>query len=135
MIQPLMLITVILKHYVDKVVLDQIPTEKLHRQPNTNPFVPGNGGELRPKMDHSKAINERGEEKISHVGINQEAANEKVEEVTEEISDVMQDSIDGPWKRRKLLCARPFPNMRGHTAFLTFAHAGNNTYPDPREVS
>lgn len=31
----------------------------------------------------------------------------------------------------KLLCARPFPQMRGHTAFLTFATAGNSPRPDP----
>jgi len=31
----------------------------------------------------------------------------------------------------KVLCARPFPQMRGHTAFLTFATAGNAPRPDP----
>ncbi len=40
-------------------------------------------------------------------------------------------------KRRKvtnkLLCARPFPQMRGHTAFLTFATAGNVLRPDPNK--
>ena len=42
---------------------------------------------------------------------------------------------DRATKRRKmtnkLLCARPFPQMRGHTAFLTFATAGNALRPDP----
>ena len=32
---------------------------------------------------------------------------------------------------RKILCARPFAHMRGHTAFLTFATAGNKLRPDP----
>ena len=36
-----------------------------------------------------------------------------------------------PTKKRKLLCARPFGTMRGHTAFLTFATAGNKMWPDP----
>jgi len=34
-------------------------------------------------------------------------------------------------KRRKVLVARPFVTMRGHTAFLTFATAGNVPQPDP----
>ena len=34
-------------------------------------------------------------------------------------------------KRKKILCARPFAQMRGHTAFLTFATAGNAHRPDP----
>ena len=130
-----MLITVILEHYVDKVVLDQIPTEKLHRQPNTNPFVPGNGGESRPKMDHSKAINERGEEKISHVGINQEAANEKVEEVTEEISDANVKKGLCPLILGKGRAQRSFLLFKGPSIESCITHAGNNTYPEEREVS
>ncbi|KAL7438217.1 hypothetical protein ACHAXH_004487 [Discostella pseudostelligera] len=43
--------------------------------------------------------------------------------------------IDHATKKRKvankMLCARPFPQMRGHTAFLTFATAGNALRPDP----
>lgn len=27
-------------------------------------------------------------------------------------------------KKRKVVCARPFANMKGHTAFLTFATSG-----------
>lgn len=34
-------------------------------------------------------------------------------------------------KRRKVLVARPFGSMRGHTAFLTFATAGNTKQPNP----
>ena len=32
---------------------------------------------------------------------------------------------------KQILCARPFPVMRGHSAFLTFATAGNTPQPDP----
>ncbi len=39
------------------------------------------------------------------------------------------ESAKGP--SRKILCARPFATMRGHTAFLTFATAGNKLRPDP----
>ena len=34
----------------------------------------------------------------------------------------------------KILCARPFSQMRGHTAYLTFATAGNKPRPDPNKV-
>ena len=37
----------------------------------------------------------------------------------------------GKRKANKILCARPFREMRGHTAFLTFATAGNSMRPDP----
>lgn len=36
-------------------------------------------------------------------------------------------------KRKRLVCTRPFTNMRGHTAFLTFATAGNSVQPDPAQ--
>ncbi|KAG7370622.1 tRNA1-methyladenosine methyltransferase-like methyltransferase [Nitzschia inconspicua] len=35
-------------------------------------------------------------------------------------------------KRKKFLVARPFVTMRGHTAFLTFATAGNKLQPLPK---
>jgi tRNA (adenine57-N1/adenine58-N1)-methyltransferase len=38
-------------------------------------------------------------------------------------------------KRKKMLVARPFVNMRGHTAFLTFATAGNKPQPDPNKIT
>jgi tRNA (adenine57-N1/adenine58-N1)-methyltransferase catalytic subunit len=38
-------------------------------------------------------------------------------------------------KRKKVLVARPFVSMRGHTAFLTFATAGNKLQPHPEEDS
>ena len=123
------------EHYVDKVVLEQIPTEKMPREPNINPFVPGNGGETSHKKDDVNSTDEKENTKSCEDVLSQESIDREMEEVKEESSDVKQDSIDIPSKRRKLLCARPFPNMRGHTAFLTFAHAGNKAYPDPREVS
>ena len=36
-------------------------------------------------------------------------------------------------KRKKMVVARPFGTMRGHTAFLTFATAGNKRQPNPNE--
>jgi hypothetical protein len=40
------------------------------------------------------------------------------------------DSSNGS-PTRKIRCARPFAQMRGHSAFLTFATAGNTLRPDP----
>jgi tRNA (adenine57-N1/adenine58-N1)-methyltransferase len=34
-------------------------------------------------------------------------------------------------KRKAMICARPFNTMKGHSAFLTFATAGNKLQPDP----
>lgn len=38
-------------------------------------------------------------------------------------------------KRKSILVARPFGLMRGHTAFLTFATAGNKKRPNPNDES
>ena len=45
------------------------------------------------------------------------------------------DGSDGNAEKpsKKMLCARPFASMRGHSAFLTFATAGNALQPDPNE--
>lgn len=46
-----------------------------------------------------------------------------------------EDGSDGDAKKssKQMLCARPFASMRGHSAFLTFATAGNALQPDPNE--
>ena len=53
----------------------------------------------------------------------------------EEPGTKSEDEMNVSRKKRKLnnklLCARPFAQMRGHTAFLTFATAGNAPRPDP----
>ena len=53
----------------------------------------------------------------------------------EESGTKSEDEMNASRKKRKmnnkLLCARPFAQMRGHTAFLTFATAGNAPRPDP----
>jgi tRNA (adenine57-N1/adenine58-N1)-methyltransferase catalytic subunit len=38
-------------------------------------------------------------------------------------------------KRKKLLVARPFVMMRGHTAFITFGTAGNEFQPNPNDAA
>mmetsp|Transcript_22369 Transcript_22369/g.36597 ORF Transcript_22369/g.36597 Transcript_22369/m.36597 type:complete len:125 (-) Transcript_22369:149-523(-) len=44
---------------------------------------------------------------------------------------VLEETNGKKRKSSKLLCARPFGVMRGHTAFLTFATAGLAPRPDP----
>ena len=48
-------------------------------------------------------------------------------------SSALTATVNGGGKRKKILVARPFVNMRGHTAFLTFATAGNLPQPDPNQ--
>ena len=44
-----------------------------------------------------------------------------------------EKSSKGEEEAKKMLVARPFVMMRGHTAFLTFATAGNIPQPDPND--
>ena len=50
-----------------------------------------------------------------------------------EEKDVSQHGSNGEFEKvtSKMVVARPFVMMRGHTAFLTFATAGNLPQPDP----
>ena len=41
------------------------------------------------------------------------------------------DELEKEPEPKRLLCARPFAQMRGHSAFLTFATSGNTLRPDP----
>jgi len=100
------------EHYVDQVALGNVPTKKLARDININNFVPGT-------LSTSKKVKE-----------NKENVSTSATESTEN-STVERTTSDYPFsvKKRKLLCARPFATMRGHSAFLTFAIAGNKSHP------
>ena len=99
------------EHYVDDVQLETVPAVKLPRDLNVNTYVPG-----EPAPETSKA------------GPSGTPSPES--ESSDKLSD-KNDEGQPLQKKRKILCARPFSNMRGHTAFLTFANAGNKSYPDP----
>ena len=104
------------EHYVDEVDLWPPPKEKRPRlevneqqhlsfvQPINNGNGNGNGNG-----------NDNGKDESDAVAGNEDAKTEQVDKV----------------KGRKMICTRPFNNMRGHTAFLTFATAGNILQPDP----
>jgi tRNA (adenine57-N1/adenine58-N1)-methyltransferase len=108
------------EHYVDEVTLERPPTMKLTREP-VPIYVPGKPStssptEATPKVvsDEDKELNaEKNDLKSAH-----KRAGPTID-------------IQMPDKKRKMICARPFATMKGHTAFLTFAHAGNSAHPDP----
>ncbi len=105
------------EHYVDQVELGNVPTKKLARDININNFVPGAPSPLK-----------KVEENIENPLI---SAIRSTDNSTDERMASDYTPRDGNGRKRKLLCARPFATMRGHSAFLTFAVAGNKSYPDP----
>ena len=112
--------------------MEQIPTTKLPREPNINPFVPS-GESSQTKEEHDCTFETNNPESLKEEG-SSDPVDQDMDEVKVESTQKDLNTNDGPSKKRKLLCARPFPNMRGHTAFLTFAHAGIKPHPDPKEV-
>lgn len=86
------------EHYVDEVEMWSPPTEK------------------RPRLE----LNE-----LHHLAYVQKV--DGVQESAKEMNPTEQEGHmlkrDDP-RKRKIVCTRPFNNMRGHTAFLTFATAG-----------
>ncbi len=96
------------EHYVDDVELDTVPTVKLPKDLNVNTYIPGQtASSPTPESSVLPTV---------------EPEKEKTEST---------DATERASKKRKVLCARPFASMRGHTAFLTFAFAGNKPHPDP----
>ena len=97
------------EHYVDEVELWSPPKEKRPRL------------ELNDQnhLSYAQPINAKGNDE-SDTPISDEHAK------TESRTEV---------KVRKMVCTRPFNNMRGHTAFLTFATAGNILQPDPCSIA
>ena len=101
------------EHYVDEVEYERPPRAKRPKYvASENPFANPDGGTVteEDKTD-SKVVQSEPEEE-----------NGKDEEST-------------PQRGDKHVVARPFVLMRGHTAFLTFATAGNEAQPDPNAVS
>ena len=106
------------EHYVDEVALDTVPTIKLPREPNSNPFVPGPSKSTVP-VKASSQISDADECTTTKTSKSNSSYRNDVEEHQERKN------------KKRMLCARPFGTMRGHSAFLTFATAGNKRYPDP----
>mmetsp|Transcript_19679 Transcript_19679/g.29440 ORF Transcript_19679/g.29440 Transcript_19679/m.29440 type:complete len:492 (-) Transcript_19679:1269-2744(-) len=119
------------EHYVDEVEMSRVPTVKLPREPLI-PYIPG-----APPSENGKDLSDVNRPATDENG-NQEKSEQHKTESNERPngSNNPQDEVEGnPCKKRKLVCARPFGTIKGHTAFLTFAHAGNKSHPDPNEKS
>jgi tRNA (adenine57-N1/adenine58-N1)-methyltransferase len=95
------------EHYVDPVYYDPPPSDK-------RPGRQDNNHAQEQETNEDTDVNEQ-EAKID---ANEQEANEEKE------ADNGDDESQGR-KRKRVLCARPFATMKGHSAFLTFATAGN----------
>mmetsp|Transcript_17354 Transcript_17354/g.32891 ORF Transcript_17354/g.32891 Transcript_17354/m.32891 type:complete len:500 (+) Transcript_17354:73-1572(+) len=125
------------EHYVDDVELDTVPTTKLPRDLNINTFtnhVAGGGGD--PDSGRSSPNDAAADDSSDENGCDTNQTLQQDETIKGDIGTPHDDAITSSsqshnTRKRKMLCARPFSTMRGHTAFLTFATAGNKTFPDP----
>lgn len=98
----------LMEYFVDEVGIESVPTEILD--------LPDVGGAFGvPAVAGGDGGDKEGEE-VPTAGVKR-----KKKEAEKTLS-------------RNALCARPFPSMRGHTAFLTFATAGIALQPDPNAV-
>ena len=95
------------EYYMDSVEMEQVSTKKLPRQPNHNqpPWILQDESLDNPLPSSSVEV-------MKEVPQGLEGTN--VEKETEV-----------KYKMPPVLCARPFPMIKGHSAFLTFATASN----------
>lgn len=107
------------EHYVDELELSTVPTKKLPRDMNINNYVPGKPTEPNVKEDVDEPIAKK-----------EPIGNERDEKEENKPMDDPNNLVPAR-KKPKILAARPFQTMRGHTAFLTFASAGSQLFPDP----
>jgi len=96
------------EYYVDQVEMEMPPTMKL------------------PDRSKSIAWNHTDLTSLTKKDVNEESKVMQNEDTSFHDSDSNTKGIPAghPSKKRKLICTRPAANMRGHTAFLTFATAG-----------
>ena len=131
---------------VDEVEYELAPKAKRSRIPG-NPYVgegSGNasvGDDTGPEGDNEKSENET-EDQVSLNELNSQEVIDGNDVVpTQKTTDggvesvgVGGSTVDGSASTstgKKRLVARPFGTMKGHTAFLTFASAGNKRRPNP----
>lgn len=105
------------EHYVDEVEYELPPREKRPRIP--------------PFKGHNKSNATTVETALA--GKNTATEVPKGPQIETSATTPLPNSGPSP-KRKKVLVSRPFSHMRGHTAFLTFATAGNKAQPNPNET-
>ena len=101
------------EHYVDPIELLGPPAEK------------------RPRVEANPIVSQKLSGKIP---VEQQVADPVGAESMDADESSKSSSSNGgtiPVVRKRMIVARPFATMRGHTAFLTFCTAGNKVQPDP----
>ena len=115
------------EHYVDEVEFEFAPREKRPKIVASGVGRIFFGGTTSGGEDTgAEADNEKSEQETE--GDLTAKEGKTIEEDADEANGTASTSMP---KRKKVLVARPFSTMRGHTAFLTFATAGNKRQPDP----
>lgn len=141
---------------VDEVEYESAPKEKRPRLPTNPAHMVGMGSMSGGEDTGAEADNEKSEyetegDQGSLTGMNsQEEMEPSAETIVELSAQIIAaggpnlpttagvPSAGGgsstPKRAKKILVARPFGLMRGHTAFLTFATASNKKQPNPNET-
>jgi len=100
------------EHYVDPIELWGPPTEK------------------RPRVEANPIVSQKLSGKIP---LDQQVPDKEDDNGGLAMVESKSGDDDSPLlpPRKRMIVARPFATMRGHTAFLTFCTAGNKVQPDP----
>lgn len=125
------------EHYVDEVEYDPPPTEKRLRPlpHNIANYQQAGAVEELGTEAYNDASETDAEVDAAAVGVGEDVEQPYTTTAAESTSDGKNGVANASTKRKKLLVARPFVMMRGHTAFLTFATAGLETQPNPNDVA
>jgi tRNA (adenine57-N1/adenine58-N1)-methyltransferase len=141
------------EHYVDEVEYEFAPKEKRPRPAGNTAHLATGGMASEGEDTGAEADNEKSEYETEGdqaslattagtledttaaakvVLINNPTLSPAVVATTTTIAN--STTTTTPKRTKKFLVARPFAVMRGHTAFLTFATAGNKAQPDPNRI-
>lgn len=122
------------EHYVDEVEYEGPPREKRPRpEPHdTASYLGSSGNAMTPGDSAGEDTGAEADNEKSEVSETEAATVDTTEAVVTQSSTTTK-VVTATTKRKKMVVARPKPTMRGHTAFLTFATAGNLTKPNPNE--
>jgi tRNA (adenine57-N1/adenine58-N1)-methyltransferase catalytic subunit len=118
------------EHYVDEVEYEPPPAQKLARpEPHNIALYQNSGLDEVQESDHDDETAEHAAGTMPTMASDSEGQPIVAETAGAGASQSLESNC---YKRkRKLLVARPFVMMRGHTAFLTFATAGLEIRMDP----
>lgn len=128
------------ENYVGEWDSELPPREK---RPKIDPSPYGVGNEVKEEGGIASAPRNGEEAQVSKTHLSQATAEESSappepaaapQAYTPLVLSTASSTCKDDQKCNKVLVARPFVNMRGHTAFLTFATAGNIAQPDPNKA-